>query len=575
MVPAYAAVKAVTDRTVLYVNESLTLEIIQTNSKSGKPDLSILEKDFTIMSQSQNQQFNIINGKSSSKRIWTVFLMPKKAGEIIIPAISLGKESSEPIALVVQKASPSSGAPLAGDIDSKDDIFIDVFVNPKEKVYVQQKIDLHIRIYFHNKIRLSNMSLAELVINDVIMEQTGEDKQYSKIINKQTYNVIERSYSLFPQKSGFLTIPAIRFEAIQGLSRNSNFGGFFGQRGKPVYEQSSPLQITVKKKPDNFIGNYWLPAESIQIISQHSELSDIKVGDSITLTDKIIAKGVLGSLIPSISWPKLKNLKTYPDKASINSQADKGNIYGLREEKMAIIPLHPGKYQLPDRKIIWWNTITDHQEEKIIPGISFIVSETENSNTTIENKYLPLQNKSPIQEIFNQDIDDEQSPSIINKTYTGYATTKQNPWFWAWLGTSLLLLILLVISLFFVFNKPNTTKKKNKTATNNTLNSQELLKKINKSCSKNNKSQTMKLLIQWANQYFNHNNDTFSNLNTLSLKINDNDLVAAIEELDQSLYSDHASDWDGNKLFNSLKNYLNKKKKAPDNKNLLPLNPLT
>jgi len=141
----------------------------------------------------------------------------------------------------------------------------------------------------------------------------------------------------------------------------------------------------------------------------------------------------------------------------------------------------------------------------------------------------------------------------------------------------LLLLILLVISLFFVFNKPNTTKKKNnnKTATNNTLDSQELLKKINKSCSKNNKSQTMKLLIQWANQYFNHNKDTFSNLNTLSLKINDNDLVAAIEELDQSLYSDHASDWDGNKLIISLKNYLKKKHKAPDNKNLLPLNPLT
>jgi hypothetical protein len=551
LLPAHADVKAVADRTVLYMNESLTLELTQTKTKTGKPDFSILEKDFSIMSQSQSQQYNIINGKSSSKRVWTVYLMPKKSGEIIIPPLSIGKESSSPIPLVIHKPAQdksTSAQSLTTTIPTNQDVFIDVFINPEEEVYVQQKIDLHIRIYFHNNIHLSNMALGSLVIDDVIMEQTGEDKQYTKIVNKQTYNVIERNYALFPQKSGNLTIPAIRFEAIQGLSANSGFGGFFSQRGKPIYEQSTALKIKINKKPDSFNGKHWLPAENIQVISQHSDLSDIKVGDSITLTDKIIAKGVLGSLLPSISWPKLNNLKTYPDKAVTDSQTDKGNIYGLREEKTAIIPLHPGQYQLPERKVIWWNTLKNQQEEKIIPGISFSVSEAETNNTLAAKKNtsaitnLPIQGFDKQERITNGAL--QQSSPIVNKTYTGYPSTNNNPWFWAWLGTTLFLLILLIISLFFIFKNPGLSKqKKPKTIDKE----QDYLKQLKRSCSDNNKSQTMKLLMKWTENHFEKNKNELGNLNTLSLKINDNDLETAILELDQLLYSEQDGEWNGNK----------------------------
>jgi len=577
LAPAQANVEAVADRTVLSINESLTIEITQTKSKSGSPDLSKLEKDFSILSQNQSQQYNIINGKSSSKRTWTIILMPKKSGEIIFPAISVGKESTKPIPLVVHKANQnnSSSSQLAtGNIPNDQDVFINVLINPKKEVYVQQKIDLHIRIFFQKRIRLSNMALGSLVINDVIMEQTGEDKQYNKIVNNQTYTVIERNYSLFPQKSGTLTIPAIRFEAMQALSPNAGFGGFFSQRGKPIYEQSNPIQIIVNKKPDNYKGKHWLPAENVQVISQHSDLSDIKVGDSITITDKIIARGVLGSLLPSMSWPKLNNLKSYPDKATINSQADKGNIYGLREEKTAIIPLQPGQYQLPERKIIWWNTTTNQQEEKIIPGISFFVAEPESSTLMPDKANSPMNTQSTQQLNSHGNMlngASQQASPIINKNYTGYQKTRQNPWFWAWLGTSLFLSVLLMISLFFIFNKPNSTKQKKLNTTNK---KQDFLKQIKKACSENNKARTMNLLIQWANQYINQNKSEFTNLNSLSLTIKDSELEAAIQKLDQALYSEHKDNWNGKELCNALKNYLNKNNKAPQTNNLLPLNPI-
>ncbi|MFK5893765.1 MAG: BatD family protein [Pseudomonadota bacterium] len=563
VLPAHAMVKAIADRTVLSINESLSLEIIQTETKGGKPDLSILEKDFAIVSKSQSQQYNLINGKSSRKYVWSVVLMPKKAGEVIIPAISLGKEKTSPIHLVIHKS--SQGQTPTAKNQANQDVFIDVQIEPKDDVYVQQKIDLSIRIYY--RVRLSNLSLAQLVINDVIMEQVGEDKQYNKIINKHTYMVIERHYALFPQKSGYLTIPAIRFEAMQTLSSSGNFGGFFSsQRGKPIHKQSNKINITIKKKPDNYTGKYWLPAENIQVISQHSDLSDIKVGDSITITDKIIAKGILGTLLPSISWPTLDKMKTYPDKASINTQSDKGSLYGLREEKMAIIPVYSGQYQLPDRKIIWWNTLTNQQEEKIIPGIRFYVAEAQGSISLSDQKAEQQANQPQPHQILPilENVDQEpgqQSPSII-KNYTGYASTRKNPWFWAWLVTSLVLSVLLIISLFFAFrehplsdSEKSTNTNKNKSA----FNQKDWLKQIKQSCSANDKSQTMKLLSQWAN----------------TSKIKDEILEKNMLILEQALYSSQSVDWEGDDLFNSLKNYLNKNNQHSAKKSeLLPLNPL-
>jgi hypothetical protein len=397
--------------------------------------------------------------------------------------------------------------------------------------------------------------------------------------------VIERHYALFPQKSGLLTIPAIRFEGMKTTSSNQAFGGFFTSRGKPVYKQSNPIKININKKPDTYVGKHWLPAESIQFSSKHSDLSNIKVGDSITITDKIVAKGVLGNLLPSVIWPKLTNLKTYPDKAVVNSQVNKNDIYGLREEKMAIIPISAGRYQLPERKLIWWNTITNQQQEKIIPGISFTVAEAENSISEADQlaKQLAIQNQlelnklkqeqqeqiqNNIQQAINQpsmidnaNIIDSTNSEVMNKDFIGYAKTSQNPWFIAWLVSSLVLSILLLISLYFIYKKPALNShhiEKDKSQTNQN----ELIKEIKTACTNKNKSKSYALINQWLNSQ------------TGDQKNNDTALNKAIQNLEQSIYSSNAKQWDGQELLNAFNLHLKKTKNKRNQADLLPLNPL-
>ena len=128
----------------------------------------------------------------------------------------------------------------ANALNTNQEVFIQVDINPKQSVYVQQKVDLTLRIYY--RVPLMNLSLAEFSISDALVEKLGEDKQFNKTIKQQNYQVIERHYAVFPQQSGFLTIPAVRFEANVTSSRNTNcpfFSQPFSQlQGSTIVTQS-------------------------------------------------------------------------------------------------------------------------------------------------------------------------------------------------------------------------------------------------------------------------------------------------------------------------------------------------
>ena len=46
---------------------------------------------------------------------------------------------------------------------------------------------------------------------DAVVERLGEDRRFSASLGDQTYQVIERDYAIFPEKSGELYIPPVQF----------------------------------------------------------------------------------------------------------------------------------------------------------------------------------------------------------------------------------------------------------------------------------------------------------------------------------------------------------------------------
>ena len=137
--PLWADVRATTDRTVVGIDETITLNI-QSKNGSGSLDLDVLKKDFQIMGQSQSQNYSFINGHASSTKTWTITLLPRSTGELTIPAIKVGNEQTKQIPLVIQKQSTTPALDgkeffLKLHLSTEDSIYCLLYTSPSPRDY--------------------------------------------------------------------------------------------------------------------------------------------------------------------------------------------------------------------------------------------------------------------------------------------------------------------------------------------------------------------------------------------------------------------------------------------------------
>ena len=101
---AMPAVIARVDRDRVERNESFALELIVDSAADVSPDLSVLDADFHVGQTSRLSNTRIVNGEITRSMSWTITLMPKRAGRITIPPITVGSEQSNPLTISVSAA---------------------------------------------------------------------------------------------------------------------------------------------------------------------------------------------------------------------------------------------------------------------------------------------------------------------------------------------------------------------------------------------------------------------------------------------------------------------------------------
>ncbi|MDH3804612.1 MAG: BatD family protein, partial [Gammaproteobacteria bacterium] len=135
---APAAVTTRVDRADVELNESFTLEVVSDTNIDSQPDVSVLDKDFYVGQGSQLSNTTIVNGQIRRSKTWTYVLMPRSAGQIIIPPIAIGNEQSP--ALVITVSEPSYAPP------GEAEVYVTSNVDFSE-TYVQAQVLLTIKIY--------------------------------------------------------------------------------------------------------------------------------------------------------------------------------------------------------------------------------------------------------------------------------------------------------------------------------------------------------------------------------------------------------------------------------------------
>ncbi len=393
---AVAAVTASLDRHQVYEGDTVTLSLETDGNIQASPDLSALEKDFELLGTGRSSNISIINGRQSVKTGWQVRLRPRHLGELNIPSIAIGGDTTRPLTLKVERIPPDVARRQA------DQLFVETQIeNGKQPPYVQQQVKLIVRLYY--RVRLLDGELSEPQPDgDVVFERLGDDKRYETVRDGKRYQVIEREYAMFPQRSGTLHIPSVVFSG-RAAARNPSgqrrsprsrmdslmqrfFGedpfmddffssSPFGQQGKRIVARSPARELRVLPRPKDYQGSIWLPAADVELRDSWAENPpQPRAGEPITRTLTLRTKGLEDAQLPEIQIPANDAYSVYPEQAITRNVLQDGWVVGERRQDFTIVPKQAGKLVVPAISVDWWDTRRNRERKTVLPRWELNVS---------------------------------------------------------------------------------------------------------------------------------------------------------------------------------------------------------
>ena len=573
---AGAGVQAQLDRNKVYEGDPVTLIIKSDGRRTDEPDLSPLEKDFIILSNSSSSQVSIVNGQRTDNASWTVVMRPRHQGKLRIPPITVGSEQTEAIDFTPAKVPDHITAQQARHL------FIEAEVDKSGPIYVQQQIPYTFRFYYDDRVLKGELVAPQP--ENAVVERLGEDKRYRAKRNGQTYQVIERHYAISAEKSGKLEIPAVVFEGRMASSSNPNPQRSRQQRlidrlfnndpffssdpsrdsALPVRVRSKVITLDIQPRPAS-AGNTWLPAE--QLIIDDSWIENppqLRVGEPVTRTITLQAKGLTGVQIPVLQLEQPKQTRLYPETPSNESRTDGDKVYGISRQVFTYLPGKSGKLLIPEIALSWWNTTSNQQEIAQLPKWEFFVESSTNE------PQAPVLDKPA----------DSTGLTHTKETPTNEApvkTAEQGKPLRLWLiaGVTTLLVAILFIVLRRIRQKKTTAVNlKQNAASHREIHRHidKLMQEFEFACNNNDAQAAAQNLLDLGNARW----PDASPRNLGSLASHLEQAKTQIMALDRALYAANASKWEGTELYASVKAAWGQKAAAnrPSKQTLAPLYPL-
>lgn len=544
------ALTVTAERQIIPINETLRLEIVDnTGAQIDKIDLSGIEANFTIVNQSSQTSFSMVNGRTESRKSLVLMLAPQKLGSMLIPPLTLDQQKSKPIKIKVIKA-----LPLASEL--KDQSVIVESEVDRDEVLIGSQLIYTFRVIY--RVQLNNAEIDGINLDNADVTAL-EDKNYTRSINGKNYNVTEKRYAIFFNKAGEMTIPSQSLVALLPSNQRRSFGFDPFARGKELRLESKPLAIDVLASPainggSNKTGN-WLAAQDIQLTEDWpAGKQEVRVAEPLTRSISIVARGLPADLLPSIVPENIDGMNSYPEKPELVNQEFIHGIASKRTETIAMVPTKAGTFTLPAIELQWWSTLNNRVEVASLPARTITVlpavQSSQNNAAGIDNQ--PAANSPTSITSQNSDQSDSSntpfSPLGSNSDLANNADTPNDNGLW--MPLALIAFAGWAITLLYLFFRPSGARtidtgeaKENQ----NQRNLKVLQKQLELACKNNDASNAKRLLQQWLS--------AIEDSNPKQQALNHADLDRAINLLDEFLFNQNsqASNWDGSELANAIK----------------------
>jgi hypothetical protein len=559
----FAGVEAILSQQTTSMDQPVQLRLQIEGDQDLSPDLSVLEKDFEIISRSSQQSVSIINGKMSAQRSLSLTLLPKHTGTLSVPPIPVGNETTNPLTLKVTELPQD-------DVQQRQkQAWIELSLN-KDSAYLEEEVLLTLKLYQAPGIRGETLEPPEASSDDTEMHLINEDR-YTSEKEATEYRVLERVYALFPRQTGTLTLSGAKFRGHSGGSRDPLFSLFSNsftprqQTERIIRNESNSVSLEILPIPDAFTGKHWLPAKNLQIVETgiDNNAAALLAGKPITRRVMVIADGLMSNHLPAVEQQMPSGIKLYPESPHLDEKPSRSGISSSLQQNLTLIATDAGSYTLPALEIPWWNTETRQQEIARLPAreISFM------PNPSV---------KPPAQ---NQDLTivaQTESEAAVEAPATAdpqQQAEKDFPWLATLLG---LAWIVTVVAWWLSSRSKKAGLKTIETEPTQPLNQQEAMKTVLDQLATAYQKQDSELArmawLAWAQITWPDNPP--NNLTRLAKRCSP-DLALAVNALERAIYSPTAqSSWSDYEVLKLIEARQSINPKPMDNECLLvPLNP--
>jgi hypothetical protein len=508
------------DKNPIMIDEALQLIIsAEGEITSRQIDLSALENDFRMSSTSISQSTRSVNFNTTKTTTWVTQLFPKAIGTSTIPAFEMDGQKSQAIDIIVTPIGNGQG-------ESARDFYVTANVD-MATVYLQQQIKYTTKLLMAKDIQRGSLQAPEL--ENAIIKQVGEDKEYEDFQNGVRYRVIERTYAIIPQASGSFSISGTVFNGEALTDSRQSFG--FINRTKPINRVSPTIDLIVLPIPDNY-QDHWLPSEFVQLNEEWQQDPDrIVLGQPITRTITLTAAGLVEEQLPEIAGMYPPDFKTYPDQASTATVEKDSMLFAQKVQSEAIIPNRVGNFVLGEVVVPWFNVVTKKTEYAKLPARSVEVLPPSKETVSNIEPISALNQKPPTTSI-------EPSPAANQLA----KKNKPDEFSIDWLHVSLFVLWLVTLGIFsfmLITNKRHGTVQK-VNASEHVTSELELWKNLQKEIDLHNVKETNQTLAKWLAVL---TQQPIRSISQCFIAMNANECVAQYNNMMASTYGSAPAEW--------------------------------
>jgi len=259
-----------------------------------------------------------IHGSQVTRRHTFMYnLYPQKTGTLTIPSIKtvLNGQTyqTKPIEITVTDAGKAP-AGNSGQSSLNDKIFTVMNV-PKKDVYLNEAIPVTVKLFI-SELSVSNIRYPDLNTQGLKVLKFDSPNQYKQVIGGITYDVVEFSTTVYPTRTGKLTLGPAGIQCTLLFKKDVNSGGtgprsifdddffqsFFGAYDtKDVTLKSTDATLNVKPLPEEGKPKDFSGAVGQFDFDVTVSPNQVQVGDPITLRMRATGEGNMDSVeMPAI-----------------------------------------------------------------------------------------------------------------------------------------------------------------------------------------------------------------------------------------------------------------------------------